>query len=98
MRRLNFVLTIFFTLTTGFAAVAAAGDLTGFVRDETGGALNGRSRELCAGGPVTRIPTTDTRGAYPFAAVSSGPGYVSFHLPHFATVRPETTVPPYARL
>src|SRR5258706_8342407 len=98
MRRLNFVLTIFFTLTTGFAAVAAAGDLTGFVRDETGGALTGGSVELRADGPVTRFTTTDTRGAYRFDALSSGAVHVSFALPNFATVHHEVIVPPSGEL
>jgi len=80
---------VVFALVTATAASAA--DVTGVVRDETGGALPGVTVELR--GPSTPQPAvTDGQGAYRFTSIAPGTYQVVFSLINFASVRREIEV------
>jgi outer membrane receptor protein involved in Fe transport len=71
---------------------AAAAELSGTIRDETGGALPGVSVELRRDGAETMTTSTDARGQYRFD-VTPGPARLVFSLINFATARREVVVP-----
>lgn len=82
--RFTAVSIVVFVLAT--AAAARAADVTGLVRDETGGALPGVTVELR--GPSTPQPVvTDAQGAYRVRSIAPGTYQVVFTLINFATVR-----------
>ena len=68
-------------------------ELTGIVRDETGGVLAGVSVELRRPGALLQVTATDTRGIYRFMSLDPGAFQVSFSLPNFATIRRDVAVP-----
>jgi outer membrane receptor protein involved in Fe transport len=72
---------------------AGAAEVSGTVRDETGGALPGVSVEFRTddGGLVTA--TTDARGTYRLDVPDAGPARMLFSLVNFAPARRRITVP-----
>src|SRR5262245_6867951 len=70
-----------------------ASDVTGTVRDTTGGVLPGVSVDLRGPGQTLRSTQTDNTGRYRFDGVSGGRLLVSFTLPNFAIVKRDVVVP-----
>src|SRR5258708_13458189 len=72
---------------------AEAANLTGYVRDESGGAVPGVGVELRSGAAGRRTTVTDSVGAYRFDSVQDGAARLTFTLINFATARRDVTVP-----
>src|SRR5450759_3429324 len=67
-------------------------NVTGVVRDETGGALPGVSVELKSGGRSAGSVVTDVLGTYRFDRVAPGHYQIGFALINFATTRRDIDV------
>jgi outer membrane receptor protein involved in Fe transport len=85
------------TMFTG-TAFAQTSEVVGTVRDETGGALPGVIVELRAAGGTASHTETDTRGAYRFDRLATGPAQLSFAMINFASARREVSVPTAGRV
>jgi outer membrane receptor protein involved in Fe transport len=75
------------------ATTAAAGQVSGTVRDETGGALPGVLVELLRDGVASVTTTTDARGSFRLETADPGPARLIFSLVNFAPGRRQILVP-----
>src|SRR5438552_4434281 len=73
-------------------AFAQTSNVTGVVRDETGGTLPGVSVELRSGGRPAGSVVTDIRGTYRIDRVAPGHYQIGFALINFATTRRDIDV------
>ena len=79
-------------LVCACGAAASASEVSGSVRDESGGALPGVSVDLRSGAAPVRTAITDAQGVYRFDGVEPGRYQILFTLINFAAVRREIEV------
>jgi outer membrane receptor protein involved in Fe transport len=76
-----------------WGSVVRAADVTGSVRDDTGGVLPGVAVELRRNAVQPQVTTTDAQGVYRFTGVPPGSVQLTFALVNFSAVRRDVTMP-----